>query len=685
MQLDHSQLKFVKAPVANIRLLAPAGCGKTACLLQRCRYLAQQAHPSRSRFLIVTFTVAARQELQSRIEQDSDLQHFQDQIDVATLNSWGFRQVKREALYPKLISGTTDYHFAMLNQLQPIWKEHKALLNAMQGKNTWKRNNAPQKLMNVMDTLKSLAFDHVRHTNQEDFDHHWNDLIQQGLEPHLDSIYETLSHFDIVVQDAKSPPERRHQVYCNFFQFWRQATSHLISNDTFTLEDQKYVAWQNELKNTGKRLSGVAGYDHVFVDEFQDINPLDLSLIRSIAERRGSAITIVGDDDQAIFEWRGSSPQYILTPEEYFDADFQTYKLGVNYRSPKNIVHHSQLLIAHNRRRVQKAIKASQAQQADIRLETTVDLNAALELVADLVKSTGTNGRTAIIGRKRSQLIPYQVHFASEDIPFCAVEDLQLFLSKAFERLLDLMEIKARLQNRSRRGVIEDTLFLCDYVKRYPLSRKDRPALRNHLKKMRPKDLPTASHALMEYTGPLKGKNTNGSVSMAMATALIAFINAKDVSGLMKQLSIHFEGLHIDFGKAEEDIFYTDPPFFELAEYAKRHGDDFNSFVEDIELAKDTLASTPPFGDVDHETKLDNPLHLMTALRAKGKEFDTVVLLDVNEGIWPSQQAKTDLQLEAERRVFYVAFTRARKAVVMLAGSRDSGLSRYVSELGIYA
>ncbi len=78
----------------------------------------------------------------------------------------------------------------------------------------------------------------------------------------------------------------------------------------------------------------------------------------------------------------------------------------------------------------------------------------------------------------------------------------------------------------------------------------------------------------------------------------------------------------------------------------------------------------------------------MTALRAKGKEFDTVVLLDVVDGIWPHKKANQLLQLEeAERRVFYVAFTRAKQRVVMLIpthfGDKETTISPYVQELGL--
>ena len=160
---------------------------------------------------------------------------------------------------------------------------------------------------------------------------------------------------------------------------------------------------------------------------------------------------------------------------------------------------------------------------------------------------------------------------------------------------------------------------------------------------------------------------------------------ATSVSETLNKLSVNFEGLQSDFGKAEEDIFYTDLPFFELAEYASRYGDDYESFVNDIERAKDTLVYIPPFDDADGENLWGDPLHLMTALRAKGKEFDTVILLDVIDGIWPNRNARTPEQIEAERRVFYVAFTRAKRNILMLINRNmaNSTISPFVDELGL--
>ena len=735
-QLDPSQRLFCEAPSSNnIRLLAPAGCGKTLCLLFRCKHLAEQAKPRRLRFLLVTFTRAAMQELSSRLDEDNRFAHLQDSIEITTLNAWGNRRIRNAVSYPRLLNTERDYHFATQNQLRPVWRNHEPIRNAIQSRNRRTRVIAPRKLMDVIDGFKSLGFDHVRHANFSTFAQHWRQLELQGLQWRLKELLGELIDLDILdsenhqtinrilalqrngvdvgslVDDGVIEIEMRNgesgtdamrrviesqkrEVYDMFYKFWLETTEHLLDSATFTLEDQKYFAYLDERKSIeqGSYLSGAAGFDHVFVDEFQDINPLDLALVKAIVDRRRATLTISGDDDQAIFEWRGATPYYILDPDRFFGSVFHTYTLGVNYRSPNNIVEHSQQLISHNSRREHKQVNAASSRNAQIEIKETDGLIEALEYVDTIVNEEIQQGRSpsrvAIIGRKRSQIIPYQMHFASREMPFCAAEDLQIFLSDTFGSLLHLLDIKSRSEAAQRSGqVIDDLLFLCDRVKRYHIINAEKQTLTNHLQQSRPSSIIAASNSLAEYRGRLKGENREGRMSIAMANSIGAFINALTVSDALSELSVGFEGLQSDFGKAEHDIFYVDPPFLQLAEYASSYGDDYDSFIDDIDRARETLVYIPPYEEEDQENLWNHPLHLMTALRAKGKEFNTVILLDVNDDIWPNRNAETPAQHEAERRVFYVAFTRARKRVVMLLNNRVSNreavASRYIQELGL--
>lgn len=682
-RLDSSQRSFAESEARNIRLLAPAGCGKTMSLLHRCLHLAKSSKGSRPRFLVVTFTVAAKAELMTRLAEDPVFEPIRDQLVATTLNSYGYTRIKNTVSHHKLISTKEDFHFTMLNQLRPVWVQHPTIQAVLEGK---KKNTLTRQLMAIIDEFKSIGFDHTRQTNQEKFMERIAELRAQGLDARLLKLVDDLTKAEVIpVKKTRKGEEvaraSDRELYSSFFRFWQDAVEQLHQSATFTLEDQKYYAYLDEQGKLekGSMLSGAAKFDHVLVDEFQDINPLDLALIRAITDRNKASLTIVGDDDQAIFEWRGATPEYILDPGKFFDRTFETVVLSTNYRSPKNIVEKSKTLIEHNLRRVDKEIRANRTDEAEITQLKCDGLNDALDYVLDVVQQVVANkqspAKVAIVGRKKSQIIPYQIFLASKDIPFCAAEDLQVFMSRAFERLLELVSIKALAHSKTMSmEVVDRTLKLCDLVKRWPLARTERDALRKYLVGLRAGTVAEAAEWLKMYSGPLKGPNQGSRMSDEFSDALLDFLNAASVADALLALGVHFEGLQIDMGKAEDDIFYVDPPFLQLAEYAQRYGTDYDEFVNDIELAREQLVKIPPYEDEEGMSTTEQlwkrPVHLMTALRAKGKEFDTVILLDVNDGIWPSKHAKTIQEKEAERRVFYVAFTRAKKRLIMLVASR---------------
>jgi DNA helicase-2/ATP-dependent DNA helicase PcrA len=130
-----------------------------------------------------------------------------------------------------------------------------------------------------------------------------------------------------------------------------------------------------------------------------------------------------------------------------------------------------------------------------------------------------------------------------------------------------------------------------------------------------------------------------------------------------------------------------EPPFSYLSEYAKRYGDDYGQFYIDIENAILTLAQTPNDEGENSDAQWERRLHLMTALRAKGKEYDAVIVLDCNQAIYPSRFADTEEKLEAERRLFYVAVTRAKKELVFVVNNEMFGEpgtpTQFLQEMGL--
>ncbi|WP_029032924.1 UvrD-helicase domain-containing protein [Salinarimonas rosea] len=663
-QLDPFQRAFVEAPAGSLRLLAPAGSGKTQSLLWRCAELSRRAD-GKGRFLVVTFTRAARDELRARLKAD-DFGALASSVDVVTLNSWGWRRVRANHHSPRLLAGEYERRQLVQNTLQPVWKAYPAIAAAIAS-----RPFVIDKVLSgLIDDLKSLGFDHEAEGFGQANDR-IDDLMRLGLLARLEAIVDRLHELKIL-------EDTRLETFLEaVIPFWKECCRTMLDQAMFTMEDQKYVAFLDVRRQIaeGRRPTGGSRYGQVLVDEFQDINPLDLALTRAIVELHVADVTLVGDDDQAIFEWRGASPHYILKPHEHFERAFATYVLERNYRCPRNIVAASQRLIVNNTRREPKRVVAMQTVDAEIDVFNaptfTGSLDAVMAEVRAFVAAQRPGARLAILSRKRAQLIPYQVMMARENIPFCAAEDLQVFLSHSFDKLRHALQACAFARASFRSPtLLDDVLGLCDLVKRWPLKRAERDGLRRHLAAAKPKSYAEALDALADHRGPLKGVvNEDGGASLSFAEAIRRLFAAADVRGAIVALGAGFDGLDQDYGKSQEDIFHADPPFLYLAEYAERYGDDFQTFLDDLEAARETLARLPGEEDDADET-WRRPIHLMTALRAKGKEFDTVVMLDVVDGVWPLRRAASLEAREAERRLFYVAMTRAKRRLVLTSSGR---------------
>jgi len=351
------------------------------------------------------------------------------------------------------------------NILQPVWQKHQYIRDVLTDKK--RQSKATHELMDIIDQLKTLGFRHDYVQSEKHLAEHIGWLVKSGMMKHVEAVIQRLIDMEILQRE-----DIIKELQVNFIEFWKEACELLYQSAFITLEDQKYwplIELEKHLRGK-KYTSGGGRFHHILVDEFQDINPLDLNLLKAIAAVNKAELTIVGDDDQAIYEWRGATPSFILNPDDYLDGKYTTCILGTNYRSPKNIVELSQKLIAHNKRRVSKKVKAfstSQAQVSAVLLHGLTDsVEYVLGLVQDLLRENDCKN-IAIIGRKRSQIIPYQIIFAGQNIPFYAAEDLQVFLSAAFNELKDILAIRARAGMGSIAGFnpVNDLLKLCDKIK----------------------------------------------------------------------------------------------------------------------------------------------------------------------------------------------------------------------------
>ncbi len=684
MTLDNYQLEYCNSNGQFTRLLAPAGSGKTQSLLWRCLYKFNKAQKSgkTNKFLIFTFTRVAKEELKERLNKNTEFNDIKNHVKIDTLNQWGFNYLKRnvESSIEVKVS-KYDKYFLIKNILRPIWKEIPLINSTLQ-----KRQNKYDKIIEIFDSLKSAGFRHDTNNIEEHFYEHLIWLKNNFLERYLvNNIIQPIFDLELADNNHSYLPKQLQ----SFLQFWQKSCEHLWNTAIISLDDQKYWAMLKLQEKYGNNTFPEPNrYHHILVDEFQDINPLDLHFVKTLVSVNNSSLDLIGDEDQAIYEWRGSTPHFILNPDTFFENEFKNYLLKNNYRSPYNIVEISETLIKNNNYRVNKQIYSHNKDSAKIEHYNFNTHMESLNFVMNLAEKYANQNipkKIAVIGRKKSQIIPLQILLTSKDIPYFAKEDLNILLSKTFETLKNILyAIATKNDRRLSKDTIDSFISCCDKIDTYPLKRNEKNSLYRYLLSKQPKSFYDAIQYFQTYNGPIKGTKEEKSKTNFLIAILNVF-ETKTVSESIEAIGNNFKGLQKHFAKSDDDIFYKEPPFLYLSEYAQTYDNDYFEFIEHIEKAISKMDYNPEKEKEGYDDDLNLPIHIMTALRAKGKEYDIVILLDVNDGIWPIMYAETEQEIEQERRIFYVAITRTKKELYFLSVKSILGksvkISPYLNEL----
>ena len=676
--LNVSQKRFCKMPVKkNIRLLAPAGAGKTFSLLCRCKYIVNEAEKKNDitpHFLIISFTRSARLELEKRIKEDESFHDIK--ATIRTLNSWGWEQIKKPG--KELISSKKAKANLVLHDLQPVLKKYPNIQNITKGPS---KISKAADIIEFMDLLKSLGFTHTM--TQNDYKANVKVLKDLGLQSILEDGYETL----YALEGIQAEPEKMKQTRVKeYFEFWKKAVVYLDSVGRYTFEDQKYWArmfFEKQILDK-KYPSANSRYTHIMVDEFQDINPLDMALLNAASLYHGikgkkTSITVLGDDDQAIFGWRGSTPKYILHPENYFNVDFTTAVLDTNYRSPKDIVALSNKLLSYNKDREPKEMKSGSKGRARIKVIRTKKVVSSIDSTVKTLKTLLNDEKCssiALIGRKQTTLFPYQILLSSDGISYYVDYDIDIFEGEAMQSLQAIIQTVYRAKDNDVDNPINSIISILEKIDRYSMTSKERDEISSYLLDSKGATFDEVLEKLKAYPVNIK-KNISAIEAYEIIKELV---DSKTVYDFMGLVLTKLGGLEKDYTKKEIDNHYKEPQFFRLKEISKKYGEDFRQFYRDIELARANVEKSRIRSKDESEKAYDEiagiRIHLMTATRSKGHEYDAVIVLDADDDVWPNRLSD---DIEEERRLFYVALSRAKKYLYFIT-SDDRLESRFLLE-----
>ena len=434
-------------------------------------------------------------------------------------------------------------------------------------------------------------------------------------------------------------------------------------------------------------------FKHILVDEYQDTNPLQYSIIQLLCKYPNSPenLCVVGDDGQSIYAFRGATIDNILN----FRKDYPSaavYKLEQNYRSTRYIVQASNDVISKNTRQLKKTIFTAKQGGEPIKIVRVAsepeEAQAVADRIGDLMQRQGLNYQDfGILYRTNAQSRAFEEVFKRRRIPYRIVAGLSFYERKEVKDALAYLRVVVNPKDgEALRRIIN-----------YPA----RGIGDNSLEKL---NLAAAAQNLALYE--VLGQASQLGVSRMASNAIAQFVQMIEVFRTqltepaynLAEKILRMSGLAQELNKdRSEEGQERVANVQELLDGIKSFTDedqalDFMDFIEDRSLAS-YLQNVLLLTDVEQDREEDNnKVQLMSVHASKGLEFPAVFVVGMEEKLFPSAMALNDRSsgaIEEERRLFYVAITRAERFLTLsYASSRYkfgrvefNGVSRFLDEI----
>ncbi len=486
-------------------------------------------------------------------------------------------------------------------------------------------------------------------------------LVTTGKVPNQDPFkpyLEALAEIRLGLRDPQAVEAERDDVdgLAELFPRYREE---LARRNAIDFDEQIYGAIELLLADPDLRKRVQVHGQHLLVDEFQDLTPAFLLLVRLVAS---SALQVfgVGDDDQVIYQYAGATPDFLIDFDDHFPGA-REYALEVNYRCPPTVVEHASTLLGHNRRRISKDIRPAPGRvpaDHDIaihRVERDAMADRAVSVLADWLDGEREAREVTVLARVNSALLPIQVALTHAGIPHTAPLDAQTLGRTGLRTALAWLRLGLDPE-RMRRDDVHETL-------RRP-SRRVITAVREELRKRRTWTL----DGLREIAAFLDGSKGD---RLAGYCDDIANLTDAITAGADTQRCLWIIRNRIGLGEAMDtlDSSRTRPE-------GSSHGDDLDALEQ--------LAALHPDPGTFREWLVDqlrvpgdpDGVTLSTVHRVKGMEWEDVLVFAANAGLLPHRLSDDH---EEERRVFHVAVTRCRSRLAVVANS--AAASPFLQEL----
>lgn len=588
-ELNDKQQIAVNHTNGPMLVLAGPGSGKTTVICHRVKSLLENHITTDNKILVITFSKSATIEMKSRFQTLS-----YGQYPTVTFNTF-------HAYFYKILR-----RFTNISDFKIIYEDEKK-----------------QIILNVLSELKILIDD------AEEVD----DIINEIA----------IVKNELIALDDFDSNSLSKENFAKVFSTYEQ-----IKEDTMKLDFDDMLSKCYNLLIENKQVLEISKkvYDYILIDEFQDVNRVQYECIKLLVSGHNNLFA-VGDDDQSIYRFRGSNPEFLLN----FKNDFNNAKeiiLDTNYRSTNNIIKLSSVIISENRKRFQKDIKGLKTTKINPKHVNVEDARKEATFISDKIlelkeKENMEYDEIAVIFRTNLQSRAVIEAFMDRNIPFIlkdvtnsiydhyVVKDMISYLTLS----IDLYDNECLLRIFNKPNRYMSKVVIDSYMKNLEndASLIKKMASSNMLNDWQSKYVNT----LYLHLKQVKKKKPYDAINYIRKTVGYD----EYLENLSDRRKINIKGL------------------IEILEELKEVSASFNTieeFLEHIEMLKQKTKQNI----IESQSDDRKCVVLSTMHSSKGLEYDAVFVCGLVEGIIPHELSKTNDEIEEERRLFYVAVTRAR-------------------------
>lgn len=604
MNLDLFQQDAVNAKERNVLVVAAPGSGKTTVIINRINYLVNKLKIYNKNIIVITFTKSAALNMKDRYIKSFNLERAPF---FGTFHGLFYKMLIRE-----------NYKIEIIES----YKTHK-----------------------LIEGVLKKYFDDINE----------------------DKIKEVINNISLFKNSRSNLNEFKPSITKEIFQECYEAYSsykkknNLWDFDDLALKVLELLKENKELRNGYREL-----FKYILVDEFQDCDELQIEFLKMMNEGDKNSLFAVGDEDQCIYSFRGSKPEYMVIFNNIFKGG-KKYYLSKNYRSSKNIIDGAKKVIEYNKERNKKEIIANKEDDGIIKISFPYDEKIQGEEIVDRIKALIKDNKytykdNIILYRTNIEAMNFIDVFTRKKIPFTLLDKeynfFEHFICKDILTYLKLSldpfdkEAFLKIINKPFRYVSKSNLA---YVRNFNEYKDPFEIL------MEKKDTPPFQ---IKKLDDLR-KDIQYLSKLSLSSAIQFIISDLGYLDYLKTYCEKFNQSLDDLEEILEEFKISASGFKTIIEFFTH----IENIKEEIEMSKNKI---------DEDRVLLSTIH-----RVKGMEFKNVFLVNCNEDTIPHISAG-DENIEEERRLFYVGITRAIDNLYITApktkGGKFKEASRFIKE-----